>query len=62
MKKQTSNITDSISELLRLRHDIVVGADDDFRVSSMEEISGGYDADYGYLTLLLGAIAGFRYW
>ena len=54
---QASITVDEITGLLRERHQLAVGADDDFRVTSMEEISEMLSETTGTMTLLLGAIA-----
>jgi putative ABC transport system permease protein len=56
-EKQASTTVDDITSLLRERHQIAVGADDDFRITSMEEISQMLAETTGTMTLLLGAIA-----
>ncbi|MFC1908462.1 ABC transporter permease [Chloroflexota bacterium] len=51
-------ITEDISDLLRRRHHIAEGDDDDFAVISMEQVLGIMTQITGVLTLFLGAIAG----
>jgi len=46
-----------ITSLLRTRHRLSAGADDDFRIMSMEEIASTLSEAMGTMTLLLGAIA-----
>ena len=46
-----------IEELLRIRHRIAPGADDDFQVGNMSEIAEGAAATAKILTILLGGIA-----
>jgi putative ABC transport system permease protein len=55
---QTQNVIDAITNLLRTRHRLGVGVDDDFNIMSVEEIVSTLSAVTGTLTLLLGAIAG----
>jgi putative ABC transport system permease protein len=47
-----------ITDILRQRHHIREGEDDDFTVMSMDAISGIADQMYGMIELVLGAIAG----
>jgi putative ABC transport system permease protein len=56
-EKQAATTVDEITSLLRERHQLAAGADDDFRITSMEEISQTVSAATGTMTLLLGAIA-----
>jgi putative ABC transport system permease protein len=55
--KQTQVVTDDITALLRERHQLVEGADDDFRITSVEQIASTIQQATGTMTLLLGAIA-----
>ena len=55
---QTQNVIDAITSLLRTRHRLGVGVDDDFNIMSVEEIVSTLSTVTGTLTLLLGAIAG----
>ncbi len=55
--EQASYVADEISVLLRSRHRISLGADDDFRITSMEEIASTISETIGTMTLLLGAVA-----
>jgi len=55
--KQTTDVVDEITSLLRSRHQIGPGVGDDFRVTSMEEISSTLQQTMNTMTLLLGAIA-----
>jgi putative ABC transport system permease protein len=55
---QTQNVIDAITNLLRTRHRLGVGVDDDFNIMSVAEIVSTLSAVTGTLTLLLGAIAG----
>jgi putative ABC transport system permease protein len=54
---QASYVTDQITELLRTRHQLAPGTDDDFRIMSMKEISTALSEAMGSMTILLGAIA-----
>jgi len=56
-EEQASYVVDEITSLLRTRHRLGPGVDDDFSVVSMEEISSMLSEAIGMLTLLLGAIA-----
>jgi putative ABC transport system permease protein len=56
-QSQTQNVIDDITSLLRSRHRLGPGADDDFRIMSTEEIASTLSQTMGTLTLLLGAIA-----
>lgn len=47
-----------ITDILRQRHHIREGEDDDFTVMSMDAMSGIADQMYGMIELVLGAIAG----
>ncbi len=53
----SSQVADDITDLLRFRHQIGPGVDDDFSVTSMEEIISRVTDVIGSMTLLLGAIA-----
>jgi putative ABC transport system permease protein len=53
-----ANVQDQITDLLRQRHRIGVGKDDDFIVRTQEEISQMATATSRIMTVLLGAIAG----
>ncbi len=54
---QASYVTDQITELLRTRHQLAPGTDDDFRIISMKEIATALSEAMGSMTILLGAIA-----
>jgi len=56
-EEQASYVTDEITSLLRTRHRLGPDVDDDFRITSMEEIASTISEAMGTLTLLLGAIA-----
>jgi putative ABC transport system permease protein len=51
-------VESDITDLLRIRHKIAVGADADFSVSSTQDITNTLTQSSQSLTLLLGAIAG----
>ena len=53
----SEQVVDEITSLLRERHQLGPGVDDDFRITSIEEISETISEVSGTLTLLLGAIA-----
>ena len=55
--EQTSSVIDNIGYLLRERHQLAADAENDFRVTSMQEIASTMQETIGTLTLLLGAIA-----
>jgi putative ABC transport system permease protein len=56
-EKQTDYVITEITSLLRTRHRLGVGVDDDFNIISMEEIASTLEETSGTMTLLLGAIA-----
>jgi len=56
-EEQAGSVVDEITNLLRTRHKLGPGTDDDFRIISIEEISSTISEVTGTLTLLLGAIA-----
>jgi putative ABC transport system permease protein len=56
-EKYTQNVIDSITSLLRTRHQLSAFADDDFNIMSTEEIASMLEETTGTLTLLLGAVA-----
>ena len=56
-QEQASYVVDEITSLLRYRHRLSPGVDDDFRITSMEEIASTISEAIGTMTLLLGAIA-----
>ena len=56
-QEQASYVVDEITGLLRTRHQLGPGVDDDFTITSMEEISSMLSETIGTMTLLLGAIA-----
>ena len=56
-QKYITQITEDITELLRYRHQIALGAEDDFRITSVEQLTSTISEATSTLTLLLGAIA-----
>ncbi|MDP2731268.1 MAG: ABC transporter permease [Dehalococcoidales bacterium] len=56
-EKQTEQVIEGITSLLRTRHRLGTGVDDDFQIMSMQEIAETVTAATGTMTLLLGAIA-----
>ncbi len=56
-EEQASYVVDEITSLLRSCHQLGPGVDDDFRITSMEEIASMLSEAIGIMTLLLGAIA-----
>jgi putative ABC transport system permease protein len=57
-KDQMSTVKDDITTLLQTRHKIALGADNDFSVSSSDELISTISSSTESMTLLLGAIAG----
>jgi putative ABC transport system permease protein len=53
----TQSVIDSVTSLLRTRHQLSAMADDDFNIMSTEEIANMLTETTGTLTLLLGAVA-----
>jgi len=56
-EEQASFVIEEITSLLRSRHQLGPGIDDDFSIISMEEIASTLSEVIGTMTLLLGAIA-----
>ena len=56
-EEQASYVVEEITSLLRTRHQLGPGVDDDFSIMSMEEIASMLSEAIGTMTLLLGAIA-----
>jgi putative ABC transport system permease protein len=54
---QSEYVTEQIASLLRSRHRLTASDEDDFSISSMEEIASSLQETSATLTLLLGAIA-----
>ena len=57
-KRMIATVKEDVTLLLQDRHNIAVGADNDFTVSSMDDLIKTISASSDSLTLLLGAIAG----
>jgi putative ABC transport system permease protein len=57
-EKYTDQVEEDITSLLRTRHRLATGADDDFNIQSMSDIMETLSETSGTMTLLLGAIAG----
>jgi putative ABC transport system permease protein len=56
-EKYTQSVIDSITSLLRNRHQLSAATADDFNIMSTEEIAATLTETIGTMTLLLGAIA-----
>ncbi len=56
-EEQASYVSNEITKVLRSRHQLGTGVDDDFNIVSMEEIASTISETIGTMTLLLGAIA-----
>jgi putative ABC transport system permease protein len=56
-ESKAEQVTNDITNLLRTRHRLAPGADDDFNIMSIQEISETISAATDTMTLLLGAIA-----
>ncbi len=56
-EEQASYVVAQTTELLRYRHQLGPGVDDDFNITSLEEIASAMSEAIGTMTLLLGAIA-----
>ena len=56
-QEQASYVADEIASLLRARHQLGLGVDNDFTITSMEEIASTISETIGILTLFLGAVA-----
>jgi putative ABC transport system permease protein len=57
-KDLISDVKEQITLLLEDRHDIALGADDDFTVTSMDDLLSSISSSMESLTLMLGAVAG----
>jgi putative ABC transport system permease protein len=57
-KEKISQVKQDVTVLLENRHKIAMGADDDFTVSSMDDLISSITSSTQTMTLLLGAIAG----
>jgi putative ABC transport system permease protein len=56
-ENKADQTVEEITSLLRTRHRLGTGVDDDFSITSMEELASTLEETSGTLTLLLGAIA-----
>lgn len=56
-EEQASYVVEEITSLLRARHKLTTGADNDFTVTSMEEIASTLSETMATMTLFLGAVA-----
>ena len=56
-ENKTGRVIEDITELLRTRHRLALGVDDDFTIQSMQEIAQTMEETSQTLTILLGAIA-----
>jgi len=56
-KDRAAAVVEELTTLLRTRHQLSATADNDFTITSMEEIAGTISETMGTMTLLLGAIA-----
>ena len=56
-KEHTNNVIDEISTLLRFRHQLAAGAENDFRITSVEELASTISEAASSMTMLLAAIA-----
>jgi len=56
-EEKANQVVEEITSLLRTRHQLGPGVDDDFSILSMEEIASTLSEAIGTMTLLLGAIA-----
>jgi len=56
-EKKSDQVTEEITSLLRTRHRLGTGVDNDFNIMSMEEMASTLEETSATLTLLLGAIA-----
>lgn len=57
-KEQMANVKQDITGLLQYRHQIPFGGDNDFTITSMDDLASTISTAMNSLTLLLGAIAG----
>ena len=57
-KESITSVEDQITALLQDRHHIAIGADNDFTLTSTDQLTSTITAATNSLTLLLGAIAG----
>jgi len=56
-EERASYVVEEITNLLRTHHQLGPGVDDDFSITSMEEVASMLSETIGTMTLLLGAIA-----
>ncbi|MBI2847678.1 MAG: ABC transporter permease [Chloroflexi bacterium] len=56
-KESTQQVMDNITGLLQERHQLAIGAENDFTITSIEELISTISEAIGTMTLLLGAIA-----
>jgi len=56
-KEKADYVVGEITSLLRNRHQLALGADDDFRITSIEEIASTISETTATMTIFLGAIA-----
>jgi putative ABC transport system permease protein len=57
-KESIASVKQQVTLLLEDRHKIAVGAEDDFMITSTDEITDAISSSMSSMTLLLGAIAG----
>ena len=57
-QKYSDMVKNDITYLLQQRHNIGIGESNDFSISSAQDIADQFSTIMGYLTILLGAIAG----
>jgi putative ABC transport system permease protein len=57
-KNKIDQVKEDIITLLQYRHEIALGEDDDFTISTMDELISSITSSTETMTLLLGAIAG----
>ena len=57
-QKYSDTVKNDVTALLQQRHNIAPGASNDFQVTSVQDIADQLSQISGYLTILLGAIAG----
>jgi len=57
-KEHLTSVKDDITSLLQMRHQIALGADNDFTITSMDDLTSTISSAMSSMTLLLGAIAG----
>ncbi len=55
--KQADNVVEEITSLLRTRHQLGPNVDNDFNITSMEEVAGTISETSATMTIFLGAIA-----